>query len=312
MPQDFAQRPDATGSQPLGSNTPSDGAQVGTYFLGRYRVVDEIGIGGMASVHLGRMDGPGGFQKWVAIKRIHPHLIEDDSFVQMFLDEARVAARISHPNVATVFELGKHDDSYWIAMEYLHGEPLRELMRRTEELGQVMPPEIACRVIADAAEGLHAAHELTGKNGERLNLVHRDVTPHNLFVSYDGTTKVVDFGIAKFSSRMSSTRAGTLKGKLAYMSPEQVHGEQIDRRTDIFALGVVLWELTTGQRLFRMESDLDTLAKVQECNVPRPSTLVRGYPIDLEKIVMRALAKNRGERFKTAREFSRALQSLLM
>ncbi|MEO8878578.1 MAG: serine/threonine-protein kinase, partial [Polyangiaceae bacterium] len=308
MNHDHAHRPDPT----QGNNTPDNGAPIGTYFLGRYRVVDEIGIGGMASVHLGRMDGPGGFQKWVAIKRIHPHLVEDDSFVQMFLDEARVAARISHPNVATVFELGKHDDSYWIAMEYLHGEPLRELMRRTEEIASVMPPEIACRIIADAAEGLHAAHELTGKNGERLNLVHRDVTPHNLFVSYDGTTKVVDFGIAKFASRMSQTRAGTLKGKLAYMSPEQVHGEQIDRRTDIFALGVVLWELTTGQRLFRMESDLDTLAKVQECNVPRPSTLVRGYPIDLEKIVMKALSKNRGERFKTAREFSRALQGLLM
>jgi len=284
----------------------------GTYFLGRYRVVDEIGIGGMASVHLARMDGPGGFQKWVAIKKIHPHLVEDESFVQMFLDEARVAARISHPNVATVFDLGKHEDTYWIAMEYLHGEPLREVMRRTEELGTAMPPEIACRVIADAAEGLHAAHELLGKNGEKLGLVHRDVTPHNLFVTYDGVTKVVDFGIAKFSSRMSHTRAGTLKGKLAYMSPEQVHGEGIDRRTDIFALGVVLWELTTGQRLFRMESDLDTLAKVQECNVPRPSTLIRGYPVDLEKIVMKALAKNRGERFRTAREFSRALQSLLM
>jgi serine/threonine-protein kinase len=266
----------------------------------------------MASVHLARMDGPGGFQKWVAIKRIHSHLVEDDTFIHMFLDEARVAARISHPNVATVFELGKHEDTYWIAMEYLHGEPLREVMRRTEEMGQPMPPEIACRVIADAAEGLHAAHELLGKNGEKLNLVHRDVTPHNLFVTYDGTTKVVDFGIAKFSSRMSNTRAGTLKGKLAYMSPEQVHGETLDRRTDIFALGVVLWELTTGQRLFRMDSDLDTLAKVQECNVPRPSSIVRGYPIDLEKIVMKALAKNRGERFKTAREFSRALQSLLM
>ncbi len=314
MNYDNAHRPDSTGSNSGGvtGNTPDSGSRSGTYFLGRYRVVDEIGIGGMASVHLGRMDGPGGFQKWVAIKRIHAHLIEDDSFVQMFLDEARVAARISHPNVATVFELGKHDDSYWIAMEYLHGEPLRELMRRSEEMAAVMPPEIACRIIADAAEGLHAAHELTGKNGERLNLVHRDVTPHNLFVTYDGTTKVVDFGIAKFSSRMSSTRAGTLKGKLAYMSPEQVHGEQIDRRTDIFALGVVLWELTTGQRLFRMESDLDTLAKVQECNVTRPSTLVRGYPIDLEKIVMKALSKNRGERFKTAREFSRALQGLLM
>ncbi len=284
----------------------------GTYFLGRYRIVDEIGIGGMACVHLGRMDGPGGFQKWVAIKKIHSHLVEDESFVQMFLDEARVAARISHPNVATVFDLGKQADTYWIAMEYLHGEPLREVMRRTEELGTAMPPEIACRVIADAAEGLHAAHELLGKNGEKLGLVHRDVTPHNLFVTYDGVTKVVDFGIAKFSSRMSHTRAGTLKGKLAYMSPEQVHGEGIDRRTDIFALGVVLWELTTGQRLFRMESDLDTLAKVQECNVPRPSTLIRGYPVDLEKIVMKALAKNRGERFRTARELSRALQSLLM
>ncbi len=285
----------------------------GTYFLGRYRVVDEIGVGGMASVHLARMDGPGGFQKWIAIKRIHGHLIEDESFVQMFLDEARVAARISHPNVATVFELGKHDDSYWIAMEYLHGEPLREIMRRTEELGQTMPPEIACKVIADAAEGLHAAHELSGKAGEKLGLVHRDVTPHNLFVTYDGVTKVVDFGIAKFSSRMSSsTRAGTLKGKLAYMSPEQVHGETIDRRTDIFALGVVLWELTTGQRLFRMDNDLDTLAKVQECNVPRPSSIVRGYPMDLEKIVLKALVKNRGERYRTAREFSRALQSFFL
>jgi serine/threonine-protein kinase len=297
----------------MGGSLPDIRAQGGgTYFLGRYRVVDEIGIGGMASVHLARMDGPGGFQKWVAIKKIHPHLVEDESFVQMFLDEARVAARISHPNVATVFDLGKHEDTYWIAMEYLHGEPLREVMRRTEELGTAMPPEIACRVIADAAEGLHAAHELLGKNGEKLGLVHRDVTPHNLFVTYDGVTKVVDFGIAKFASRMSHTRAGTLKGKLAYMSPEQVHGEGIDRRTDIFALGVVLWELTTGQRLFRMESDLDTLAKVQECNVLRPSTLIRGYPVDLEKIVMKALAKNRGERFKTARELSRALQSLLM
>ncbi|MDB4943586.1 MAG: serine/threonine protein kinase, partial [Labilithrix sp.] len=326
MNHDRAHRPDQsqggdpTGSDPhapvaypMGGSLPDIRAQgAGTYFLGRYRIVDEIGLGGMASVHLARMDGPGGFQKWVAIKKIHPHLVEDDSFVQMFLDEARVAARISHPNVATVFDLGKHDDTYWIAMEYLHGEPLREVMRRTEELGTAMPPEIACRVIADAAEGLHAAHELLGRAGEKLGLVHRDVTPHNLFVTYDGVTKVVDFGIAKFSSRMSHTRAGTLKGKLAYMSPEQVHGEGIDRRTDIFALGVVLWELTTGQRLFRMESDLDTLAKVQECNVPRPSTLIRGYPVDLEKIVMKALAKNRGERFRTAREFSRALQSLLM
>jgi serine/threonine-protein kinase len=289
-----------------------DDGSAQSFFLGRYHVVGEIGAGGMGSVHLARVDGPGGFQKWVAIKRIHAHLVEDESFVKMFFDEARVAARISHPNVATVFDLGKHDDSYWIAMEYLHGEPLRETMRRTERPGQPMPPEIACRIIADSAEGLHAAHELAGTSGEKLNLVHRDVTPHNLFVTYDGMTKVVDFGIAVFSSRMASTRAGMLKGKLAYMSPEQVAGDPVDRRTDVFALGVVLWELTTGQRLFRMDSDLEMMAKVRECNPPRPSTVVRGYPVDLEKIVMKALSKNRNDRYRTARELSRALESLLM
>ena len=185
-------------------------------------------------------------------------------------------------------------------------------MRRTEETGRPMAPEIACRVCADAAEGLHAAHELSGKNGEKMGVVHRDVTPHNLFVTYDGNTKIVDFGIAKFSSRTAHTRTGTVKGKLAYMSPEQVAGESVDRRTDVFALGVVLWELTTGQRLFRMDNDVDTLAKVRECKIPRPSAIVRGYPIDLEKIVMKMLARDKNERYRTARELSRALQSLLM
>ena len=292
------------GQKPSGSR--------GTYFLGEYRVVDEIGVGGMASVHLARVDGPAGFQKWVAIKRIHSHLVEDPSFVNMFLDEAKVAARISHPNVATVFKLEQHDDTYWIAMEYLHGEPLREVMRRTEEVGRIAPTEIACRIISDAAEGLHAAHELRGENGEFLGVVHRDVTPHNLFVTYEGTTKVVDFGIAKFSSRLAQTRAGMVKGKLAYMSPEQVAGEAVDRRTDIFALGVVLWELTTGQRLFRMDSDIDTLAKVQECIVTPPSAIVRDYPRDLEAIVLKALSKDQNHRFQTAREFSRALQTYVL
>ncbi len=280
--------------------------------MGEYRVVDEIGVGGMASVHLARVDGPAGFQKWVAIKRIHSHLVEDPSFVNMFLDEAKVAARISHPNVATVFKLEQHEDTYWIAMEYLHGEPLREVMRRTEEVGRIAPNEIACRIISDAAEGLHAAHELRSENGEFLGVVHRDVTPHNLFVTYEGTTKVVDFGIAKFSSRLAQTRAGMVKGKLAYMSPEQVSGEAVDRRTDIFALGVVLWELTTGQRLFRMDSDIDTLAKVQECIVTPPSAIVRDYPRDLEAIVLKALAKDQNHRFQTAREFSRALQAYVL
>lgn len=286
--------------------------QAKTFFLGRYRVVDEIGVGGMASVHLGRMDGPGGFQKWVAIKRIHPHLVEDDQFVDMFLDEARIAAGINHANVAQVFDLGKDDNTYWIAMEYLHGEPLREVMRAAEDRRMSITPELAARICADAAEGLHAAHELRGKNGQLLGLVHRDVTPHNLFVTYDGYTKVVDFGIAKVADRLASTRAGTLKGKLAYMSPEQVRGADVDRTTDVFALGVVLWELTTNQRLFRMDTDLDTLEKVQACVVPPPSTIVRGYPPGLEQVVLKALAKNKKDRYATAREFSRALQGFLM
>ncbi len=285
----------------------------GTYFLGRYRVVDEIGVGGMASVHLARADGPGGFQKWVAIKRIHKHLAEDQTFISMFLDEARIAARITHPNVAQVFDLGTHRDSYWIAMEYLHGEPLREVMRALDEGGgPAMSHAMVARIVADAAEGLHAAHELADKHGKTLGLVHRDVTPHNLFVTYDGSVKVVDFGVAKVTDRMTKTRAGTLKGKLAYMSPEQVRGEDVDRRTDVFALGVVLWEITTGRRLFRMDNDLDTLERVQACIVPSPSSIVAHYPVELESIVMRALSKDKNRRFQTARELSRALQQYLM
>lgn len=285
----------------------------GTYFLGRYRVVDEIGIGGMASVHLARADGPGGFQKWVAIKRIHKHLAEDQTFISMFLDEARIAARITHPNVAQVFDLGTHRDSYWIAMEYLHGEPLREVMRVLDEgRGTPMSHAMVARVVADAAEGLHAAHELSDKRGHTLGLVHRDVTPHNLFLTYDGTVKVVDFGVAKVTDRMTKTRAGTLKGKLAYMSPEQVRGEDVDRRTDVFALGVVLWEITTGRRLFRMDNDLDTLERVQACIVPSPSSVASNYPVELESVVMKALAKDKTRRYQTARDLSRALQQYLM
>ena len=310
-PRPSAARPAA--GQSASAAQKADPKNAGTFFLGRYRVVEEIGVGGMASVHLARMDGPGGFQKWVAIKRIHANLVEDDQFVDMFLDEARIAAGINHANVAQVFDLGKDDNTYWIAMEYLHGEPLREVMRRCEERGQLISPDLAGRICADAAEGLHAAHELRGKNGQLLGLVHRDVTPHNLFITYDGYTKVVDFGIAKVADRLSETRAGTLKGKLAYMSPEQVRAQDdVDRTTDVFALGVVLWELTTGHRLFRMDTDLDTLEKVQACVVPPPSTIIPGYPVELESVVMKALAKKKAERFQTAREFSRALQTYLL
>ncbi|OQB17709.1 MAG: Tyrosine-protein kinase MasK [Deltaproteobacteria bacterium ADurb.Bin207] len=294
------------------SRVVSEPSHPGTYFIGRYRVVDDIGVGGMATVHLARMDGAGGFQKWVAIKRIHPHLVENEQIIKMFLDEARIAASISHPNVAQVFDLGSFENTYWIAMEYLHGEPLREVLRHVMETGDVLSGPLAARIIADAAEGLHAAHELRGKDGRPLNLVHRDVTPHNLFITYAGVVKVVDFGIAKVAGRLSSTQAGTLKGKIAYMAPEQIRGKDIDRRADIFALGVVLWELTTGRRLFRMDTDLETVERVQDCVVPPPSSLTYDYPVQLESIVMTALRKNREDRFQTARDLSRALQQYLL
>ncbi len=277
--------------------------------LARYAIVGEIGVGGMARVHLAYLDGPGGFRKWVAIKRIHRHLAGDDTFVRMFLDEARVAARISHPYVAQVFELGRYRRTYWLAMEYLHGEPLHELIcANAERGGRALDPYLAARLIADAAEGLHAAHELRGHDGSLLNLVHRDVSPHNIFVTYDGTAKMVDFGIATGAGRLASTRVGTLKGKLAYMSPEQIRGRPLDRRADVFALGIVLWELTTGERLFRGETELETLERVQACRVPRPTRSLPGFPPELEAILLDALQKHRDQRIPNARELSRALR----
>jgi serine/threonine-protein kinase len=263
----------------------------------RYRIQGEIGTGGMGRVNLASMEGPGGFQKWVAIKRLHAHLLRDENAVNMFVEEARIAASISHPNVATVFELGEDDGDYFIAMEYLHGEPLREIVRRLQQRGEIMPPQIACRILSDAAEGLHAAHD--------AGVVHRDATPHNLFVTYEGATKVVDFGVAKIRAAVGTTGAGELKGKLAYMAPEQITGGAVDRRTDVFALGVVAWELTTGQRLFRGKCDRDTMDKVLQCQVPRTTSFI-------DHIIMQALAPNPDDRFATARQFARAIQIVLM
>ena len=278
--------------------------------LARYEVVGHLGSGAMASVYLARKIGAGSFRKWVALKRIHPHLRDDPSFVRMFLDEASILAALSHPNVAQIFDLAEEQGTYWMVMEYLHGVSLSEIVRRAKEIGQHVPRELACRVVAEAAEGLHAAHDLRA-DGSAVGLVHRDVSPHNLFVTYDGHVKVVDFGVARYATG-GSTRAGVLKGKLAYMSPEQAGGGTVDRRTDVFALGVVLWELTTGRRLFREESDMATLARVQDCEVPPPSEIAPGYPPELERIVLKALSKEKEARFATARELSRALFTLVV
>ncbi len=285
-------------------------AAVGTK-LGRYYLASQIASGGMATVFLATVKGPGGFEKVNALKRIHPHLAEETDFVDMFLDEARIASRIHHANVCQVFDFGESDGTYFIAMEYLIGEPLSRAMKTVrknfETLDSPRLPILACKIIADAAEGLHAAHELRGRDGNQLNVVHRDVSPQNLFVTYDGNVKVVDFGIASASDRVHHTSAGQVKGKFSYMAPEQSRGGNIDRRADVWALGVVMWEMLTLRRLFRRETTVETLTAMLNDPIPPPSTYRPGIHPDLDNIVLKALARDPDQRYSTARELARDL-----
>lgn len=285
--------------------------QEGLEWLGRYTLVYELGSGGMASVYLAYAHGPAGFQRWFAIKRIHRHLARDKRFVDMFLDEARIAASLSHPNVAQVHELSQDGDEYFLAMEYLHGEHLGALAARcARELGR-MPAELACHVVARAADGLHHAHEARGPDGGPLALVHRDVSPQNIFVTYDGTVRVMDFGIAKAANRITRTETGNAKGKTAYMAPEQALGHSIDHRVDVFALGVVLWELTVGRRLFKADTPAQTLMRILSGEATPPSRVVPDYPPPLEAIVLRALATAPDQRYPTAAALARDLDRFI-
>jgi serine/threonine-protein kinase len=261
----------------------------------------------MANLYLAKFASRDGFEKMVAIKRIHEHLSDEKMFIEMFVDEARLAARISHPNVAQVIELDYIDASHFIAMEYVEGESLAALLRRTRP-----KPALCARIVANAAAGLHAAHELRGRDGKLLNVVHRDVSPHNILISYDGAVKVVDFGVARARGNLQITAAGTLKGKFGYMSPEQVQSGEMDRRADIFALGIVLFESTTRRRLFKGEDEQGTMAKVLRCEVPPPSTIREEYPETLEKIVLKALRPDPEDRYQTAEEMQLALEAYMM
>ncbi len=262
-------------------------------------------------MYLARAEGPAGFDKTVALKRIHPHMAKEEAFVQMFLDEARIASRISHPNVCNVFDFGEDKGNYYIAMEYLNGEPLSKLLRVVWlQPWQKESPRLAhyaARVIADACEGLHAAHELRDDENELLHVVHRDVSPHNLFVTFNGSVRVVDFGIASARNRLHQTSTGEVKGKFAYMAPEQLRGKQVDRRADVWSLGVVLWEMVTMRRLFRRGTEMETIFAVASDSIPRPSQYRYGISPELEEIIMCALARNPEERFATSRDLGREL-----
>lgn len=283
--------------------------------IGRYELCFELASGGMASVYLARAAGAPGYQKLVALKRIHPHLARERDYVEMFLDEARIASRVTHPNVCSVFDFGEADGEYFIAMEYLVGEPLSRVHRRmlanAEQRSSPLLPARMARIVAQACEGLHAAHELKDADGESLQVVHRDVSAENLFVTYDGTTQVVDFGIAHARQRVHHTEAGQLKGTFPYMAPEQLTAGGVDRRVDIWALGTVLWELLTLRRLFLRDTDVNTMYAILSGEIRPPSEYRQGIVPELDEVVLKALRRNPDERWQTAREMGKALRHVL-
>jgi serine/threonine-protein kinase len=256
-----------------------------------------------------------GFEKLVALKRIHRHLAKEKGYVNMFLDEARIASRITHPNVCSVFDFGESDGEHYIAMEYLVGEPLSRLMSRaardqSQRRSPLLPLRMT-RIIADACEGLHAAHELKDANGDLLHVVHRDVSPRNLFVTYDGAVQVVDFGIASASQRLHHTSTGQVKGTFAYMAPEQLAARPIDRRVDIWALGVALWEMLAVRRLFKRDTTANTIHAVLYDEIRPPSEHRSQVPAELDRIVLKALQRDPKTRWRTAREMGQALRQFL-
>ncbi|HEY3352341.1 MAG TPA: protein kinase, partial [Polyangia bacterium] len=279
--------------------------------LGKYEIVRQIATGGMAEIFLARATGIEGFEKLVVIKRILPHLAEQPEIVRMFLDEVRIAATLHHTNVVQVFDVGSVDGDYFFAMEYLHGEDVSGLMRALAAAARPLPLEHALTIIMNACAGLHYAHEKRGFDGRPLGIVHRDVSPQNVFVTYDGGVKVVDFGIAKAATRQAATQYGTLKGKIRYMSPEQARSEPLDRRADVFAVGILLWELTTGQRLFHAKSEFEILKMIVEQDAPPPSRAVPGYPPELDAIVARSLRRRPEERYQTAEELQADLDDFV-
>jgi tRNA A-37 threonylcarbamoyl transferase component Bud32 len=284
---------------------------VSTQRLGRYRVLGHLAAGGMAEILLASLDGPAGFQKLVVLKRVLPHLASKSEFRRMFLDEARIVASLRHPNIVQVTELSKDGDELFLAMEYLEGESVQRLFERVGHAGRRLDYALGAHIVAAACAGLHAAHEHTGSDGAPKHIVHRDVSPHNLFVTYDGMVKVIDFGVATAADRYAHTSTGQIKGKFGYMSPEQCLAEPVDRRTDVFALGIVLWEATTGERLFRRDNEMQVLRAICDEPVPLPSTKREGYPPALERIVMRALSQRREDRYDTAADMRSELLAVI-
>jgi serine/threonine-protein kinase len=263
----------------------------------------------MARIYIARSTGIGSFERHVVLKLILPERAQDETSVQMFLDEARLAASLNHQNVAQVFEVGREAGIHYLAMEYVHGQDLRALLARAGSAGTRVPLELALTIVAGAAAGLEHAHERRNSDGTPMGIVHRDVSPSNIMIGYDGAVKLLDFGIAKATSRSIETQSGVIKGKFAYMAPEQCRGRDVDRRSDVFSLGIILYEVTTQHRCFRADSDFDTMHRIVTGDIMRPSRLIQGYPQALEAIVMKALATDAAQRYQSAAQLLEALEA---
>ncbi len=278
--------------------------------VGRYALYSEIASGGMATVYLGRQRGQAGFARTVAIKRLHPQHAKEPDFVAMFLDEARLAARIRHPNVVPTLDVVATEGELFLVMEYVQGESLARLLRASRQKKERPPTRVIAAIMADTLHGLHAAHEATSEKGDPLGLVHRDVSPHNILVGSDGAARVVDFGVAKASGRIQTTREGQLKGKIAYMAPEQITGS-VTRKTDVYAASVVLWEALTTKRLFSGENDASVMNQVINSKVSPPGQHVEGLDPAWDEIVLKGLERDEERRWATARDMAMAIESRL-
>ena len=281
--------------------------------MDRYELVGEIASGGMATVFLARLTGVGGFQRMYAIKRLHPHLQSEKEFVEMFLDEARLAAGIHHPNVVPILEVGASQNAYYLAMEYIEGETLARLLARAASKKERLPVPQVIRMALDTLSGLHAAHELKDESGALAGVVHRDVSPQNVLVGADGVSRITDFGVARAATRLTATRVGQLKGKIAYMAPEQARGEEdLDRRADVFAAGIVFWEALAHRRLFKAQNEAGTLSRVLHEPMPDLREVAPHISRGVADVVMHALQRDREKRIATCAEFADRLESAAM
>ncbi len=280
--------------------------------FGKYLLLERINVGGMAEVFIAKAFGVEGFERILAIKKILPTMAEDEEFITMFIDEARISVQLNHANVVHIHELGKHAQSFYIAMEYVASRDLRTILEHYRKRKEIMPTAQAVFIASKMAEGLDYAHRKKDARGQELGIIHRDVSPQNILCSYEGEVKIIDFGIAKAANRSQKTQAGILKGKFGYMSPEQVRGLPIDRRSDVFALGVLLYEMLTGEKLFLGESDFSTLEKVRNAEVPLPSQFNPNVPPELEKVVLKALAREQEDRYQWASDLQEDLLRFLL